>query len=75
MMPQEGAEAPAPAKESEDQIVDQIGMLIQQLSPEKQQMVVAKLAEMMGAGSEPVSADEGMTDANAGANGVPMERT
>tara|TARA_R110000868_G_scaffold62962_4_gene189974 strand:- start:3216 stop:3410 length:195 start_codon:yes stop_codon:yes gene_type:complete len=38
--------------ENEDQIVDQIGALMQQLSPEKQAQVIQKLAEMVGGGAE-----------------------
>lgn len=76
MMPQEGAQAPAQEQESEDVIVDQIGMLIQKLSPDKQKMVVMKLGEMMGAQEAPEApeAEMGTVSEHAGASGVPAER-
>lgn len=58
------------AAQGEDAIVDQIGQLLNQLSPEKQQEVVAQLAQMMG-GAEP--ADQGTIAADAGPNGVPYQ--
>lgn len=65
------AESPEQDGPNEDQIVDQIGALISQLSPEKQKVLVMKLGEMVGGGSgtEPVSSgspDAGMTGTPVG---------
>jgi len=45
--PMEGAE-----KSPEDSLIDQIGELMAQLSPEKQAQVLEKLSEMMGGEAE-----------------------
>lgn len=52
-----------PEQNGEDQIVDQIGELMAQLSPEKQSQIVEKLAEMIGGQKAPqqtVSPEGGM---------------
>lgn len=77
-------QAPAPdaaqagAAPQEDQIIDQIGQLLGQLSPEKQQMVVAKLGEML-AGQEAAEPNEaapmpqGTSSSEGGPNGQPYQ--
>jgi len=59
----------APEQESEEQVIDQIGILLQKLSPERQKSLVGQLGEMMGAAEQP----QGIADAEAGVNGVPVE--
>lgn len=68
-MDQAAPEQAAP-EQDDDAIVDQIGALLQQLSPEKQQQIVMQLSQMMG---EQAPAGEAVGDPNAGAMGVPME--
>jgi hypothetical protein len=57
---------------NEDQIVDQIGALLNQLSPEKQQMIIAQLTEMLGGGAEEAPVNPGISSPHAGANGAPI---
>lgn len=63
------AEGAPEAAQDDAQIVDQIGALMNQLSPEKQQEVLALLSDMLGGGSK----DPNVADPNAagGANAVP----
>ena len=51
----------------EAQIVDQIGELMAQLSPEKQAMIIEKLSEMMGGGKAPMQT----VSPEGGVNGKP----
>ena len=61
--------APAPEEQNpEDAIVDQIGELMQQLSPEKQQAVIATLGEALGGQQSP----QGTSSVDGGPNGVPV---
>lgn len=61
----EGAPQEAAAPD-ESQIVDQIGALMSQLSPEKQMEVLKILGDLAG------GKDPNIVDPNAGANGVPL---
>lgn len=62
--PQEAPAPEAPEQGGEDAIIDQIGELMSQLAPEKQQLVLAKLGELAQGGP-------GTSDPMAGPNGVP----
>lgn len=55
---------------SEDQIVDQIGELMAQLSPEKQSAIIEKLAEMIGGAKE--QAPQQTVSPEGGMNGKPV---
>lgn len=74
----EGAAAPeapamdAPAQESDDAIVDQIGALLQKLAPEKQAEVIAQLSEMLGGGEPAPEADAGAVPVEGGAGSKPF---
>lgn len=54
----------------EDQIVDQIGELMAQLSPEKQQAVIEKLSAMVGEPAEQPGQE--LVSPEGGPNGKPM---
>ena len=54
----------------EDQIIDQIGELMMQLSPEKQAMIIKKLAEMISGGEEAPQLEQTVS-AEGGVNGKP----
>lgn len=62
------------APNPEDQIVDQIGELMQQLSPEKQKQLVDKLSEMMGdsEGAEAEHAPMQTVSPEGGTRGKPV---
>ena len=49
----------AQAPESDDMIVDQIGALLQKLSPEKQQALLAQLGEMISGAAQPMEENAG----------------
>ncbi len=65
--------AAAPEMESEDSVVDQIGALLQKLSPEKQAEVIAQLSEMLGGGAtEAAEADQGAASMEGGPGAKPF---
>ena len=57
--------------QNESAIIDQIGMLLQKLSPDKAKEVVMQLMQMMGGGAQPA----GQVSPDAGANGTPVGNT
>ncbi|HLO97655.1 MAG TPA: hypothetical protein VK171_03580 [Fimbriimonas sp.] len=60
------------AQGGEDQIIDQIGELFAQVSPEKQEAIISKLSEML-AGTEEAHAAPAMTiSPEGGLNGRPV---
>lgn len=68
---QEQVQGGAEAGGGDDQIIDQIGLLMQKLAPEKQLQVIQKLAELAQGGAEepqpaPTMSPEG------GPNGKPV---
>jgi hypothetical protein len=54
----------------EDQIIDQIGALMQKLSPEKQMAIIQKLSEMMGGDEAPQPVEN--VSPEGGPNGKPV---
>lgn len=63
-------EQEAPDAGGEDAVVDQIGELMAQLSPEKQAQVIAKLQELLGGGDEPMPV--GNVSPEGGLKGQPV---
>jgi hypothetical protein len=61
--------APAPEQSGEDQIIDQIGELLKQLSPEKQQAVIAMLSELSGGAQDEIPVQT--VSPEGGPNGKP----
>jgi len=59
------------AQNPEDQIVDQIGELMQQLSPEKQAMVIQKLQELVEGPAQEEPQLEQTVSPEGGPNGKP----
>jgi hypothetical protein len=59
----------APEVEGDDGIVDQIGQLMAQLSPEKQAAVLAQLSELAAPASEEMA---GTVSPEGGPRGVPV---
>jgi hypothetical protein len=57
-------------QENEDGIVDQIGELMQKLSPEKQMAIVEKLAQMIGGEEAPQPVEN--VSPEGGPNGKPV---
>jgi len=65
--PMEGAE-----KSPEDSLIDQIGELMAQLSPEKQAQVLEKLSEMMGGEAEDEEMQMENVSMEGGTRGKPV---